>query len=487
MMTSKMISFRKTILWTIALVIGFTLQACSSDDDYPTVDGKNPTIELATTHIQTEPGRAFTIEGTATDADGLKAIRLECEGMDLDKTIDFLEYYPDTLLHDYALSYNYTAKESWKDGDSYPVKVTVEDVLGNTVETTVTVTPDGDFTAPTFTTAPSKALTVLLQNPKLTLNATAADNKSLKYIKVSIPDLSITDSIAISGTSYTFNKVYQLPGKEASYDMTLTVGDNGGNTNVTSSKITVSDMPDFAKMYLADVSEAEDLNSDLFGVPMLISHTGKYQYEAHYYNKVAGTEVRFIPQKTDFEPICFGVDESTGLLTSNPASAKPIRLNKVGYYKITFNSVTGDYNVSTYTPTDETFPQGQTMYLDGPGSEKSTYKLSLAGEGLPGAGNWSTSNPFLLTQDSKNPYLFYGEMTLKKDTKISFTITPQHAWGWWPEPFYRFESGENDSKENEYNTKSNGNNMTAVTVKTDGRYRFEFDTHLLRSRFYLIK
>lgn len=36
-------------------------------------------------------------------------------------------------------------------------------------------------------------------------------------------------------------------------------------------------------MYLADVATAEELNSDIFGVPMVIEHTGEYQYKANYY------------------------------------------------------------------------------------------------------------------------------------------------------------------------------------------------------------
>ena len=114
------------------------------------------------------------------------------------------------------------------------------------------------------------------------------------------------------------------------------------------------------------------------------------------------------------------------------------------------------------------------------------YHLSLAGAGLPGADNWSTSKPFLLTQDSNNKYLFYGDMQLTAGDVLEFTITPKSESGWWPEPFWRFESGENDSKENEYNTKNNGNNMTKMTVKKTGKYRFEFDTHLLRSKLYPI-
>ena len=378
---------RPLLAGLFGLLVGMSMTSCSSDDDYPAVDDQAPVIQLTTDHIQTEPGRQFSIEGVVKDADGLKSITLENEGMNLDKTIDFLTYYPDTLLHEYNLSYHYKAGSEWKDGDQFPVKVTVEDVRGHQTEATVLVTPDGDFTAPTFTQAPSKELTVLLQNPKLSLTTAVADNKNLNYIVVSIPDLNVHDSLSISGTSYIYNKVYEMPQKEATYTMTVKVGDKFNNTATTTSTIKVSDLPDFAKMYLADVDDAADLTSDVYGVPMLIEHTGKYQYRALYYNQKAGTGVRFIPQKTDFQPICFGVDPTTGLLTSNPNVGQPIKLSKVGYYEIDFNTVTGEYDVKNYTPTTASLGildgSQKIDFKDGSGSQP--YEIVLAGSGLPGA------------------------------------------------------------------------------------------------------
>jgi plastocyanin len=114
------------------------------------------------------------------------------------------------------------------------------------------------------------------------------------------------------------------------------------------------------------------------------------------------------------------------------------------------------------------------------------FEIGLAGKGLPGVGEWSPSNLLVLTQDASNKFLFYAQMNLTAGTKVEFTITPKHSWGWWLEPFWRFENGDTDSKENEFNTKNTGHNMTTVTVKNTGKYMFKFDTHLLRSRLYLI-
>ena len=395
------------MLLAVAPVIGFALQSCSDDNDFPTVDGQAPTITMATNHIQAEPGRSFNIEGKAKDADGIKAIHLKSEGMLLDKTIDLLKIYGDSLIYDYDLSYAYTPANDWTDDTSFPLEVTVEDVGGRTTTATVQVSGDGDFTAPVFAAAPSQELTVLVQNPKLTLNATVTDNKKLQSLVVDIPGLDVYDSILINGTEYQFNKVYQMPATEASYMMSMRLYDNLGNVVSTNSVINVSELPDFQKMYLADVETAAELTSDLYGVPMLIEHTGAYQYKAQYYNQKAGTGVRFVPQTTDFNPICFGIDESTGLLTSNPSVAKPIVLDKVGYYEITFNTITGDYDVKEYTPTTEKLvADGTQTYDNNDGAGAQPFQICLAGEGLPGVEGWKTSpndKAFILNQDKHNP------------------------------------------------------------------------------------
>ena len=463
--------------------------SCSDDDNFSDVDGKAPTIALETDHIQTEAGRQFTIAGQVKDADGIRSIRLQNSDMLLDKTINLLELYGDSLIYDYKLAYKYTSKKDWTDSSSFPVNITVEDIGGRTTSATLTVSADGDFTNPEFSVAPSGELTVLVQNPKLTLGFTVTDNKRLDYIQVECPALGINDRIDAAGQSETkVKKVYEVPSEKQSCLLTVTAYDKFNNKVMAQSTVNVDEMPDFEKMYLADVASAKDLTSDVYGVPMVIDHTGPYEYTAHYYNQKAGTKVRFIPQMTDFEPICFGVDPSdNGVLINDASSALGIELNEVAYYEIKLNIVTGAYSVKTYEPTTEKMTlDGSTTIDFGDGSGAQPAQICLAGGGLPGTPSWTTNqnnDAFILSQDAANKYLLYRECELEAGTEIEYTISQTHWWGWWPEPYWRFDGSEF----NEKNVKNGGDNMKKSKVPATGKYRIEFDYHLLRSRIIPVK
>lgn len=463
--------------------------SCSDDDNFSDVDGKAPTIALETDHIQTEAGRQFTIAGQVKDADGIRSIRLQNSDMLLDKTINLLELYGDSLIYDYKLAYKYTSKKDWTDSSSFPVNITVEDIGGRTTSATLTVSADGDFTNPEFSVAPSGELTVLVQNPKLTLGFTVTDNKRLDYIQVECPALGINDRIDAAGQAeLQVKKVYEVPGEKQSCLLTVTAYDKFNNKVMAQSTVNVDEMPDFEKMYLADVESAKDLTSDVYGVPMVIDHTGPYEYTAHYYNQKAGTKVRFIPQMTDFEPICFGVDPSdNSVLINDASSALGIELNEVAYYEIKLNIVTGAYSVKTYEPTTEKMTlDGSTTIDFGDGSGAQPAQICLAGGGLPGTPSWTTNqnnDAFILSQDAANKYLLYRECELEAGTEIEYTISQTHWWGWWPEPYWRFDGSEF----NEKNVKNGGDNMKKSKVPATGKYRIEFDYHLLRSRIIPVK
>lgn len=474
------------LLWAFLATTVLSVGCSDDDNDYPDVDGQNPTISLTTEHIQSEIGRTFTLAGKVADKDGIRSIRMENAEINLDKTIDLLAIYQEPV-YEYDLSYKFTTPKT-QTGDSFTIKVTVTDLGGRSVESNVLVTMDGDFDAPTFKMAPASEVSIFLTtNPQYTLSFTVEDNKALDSVIVSAPALQYEKKLKVEGKSYDFLDTFSLPEKDGSYDVTIRTVDKFALSASASTKISVASYFDFEKLFLVDVDKEEELTTDLFGIPMLIEHTGEFTYTAHYYNEEANNGVRFVSQKNGFSPICYGIDpDDNTKLTPIPDKAQPIILPEAKqYYEINFNVQTKEFSFKTYKPTAEALKLGTDIdFNDGSGTQ--TLQIGLVGAGFPGYASWQTGNCPVLTQDADNPYLLYATLDLEAGSEVEFTISATHIWNWWPEPYWRFEKGEKDSGENEYNTKNGGNNMNKVTVKKGGKYMFKFDTCLLRSRFYPI-
>lgn len=487
--------FRYAIIIMALLPLTLWMTGCSDDNNWSDVDGAVPTLSLTTSHIQTAAGRTFTIEGTVTDADGISTIDLVCADLYLGKTIDIIDIYGEPLTS-YDLSYSFSL-QSDEIGESFTIQVTVTDIGGRSVTQELLVTLDGDFASPVFTSAPGSTVTVLMkEETAYTLNFTVTDDRELDYVIVDIDGLNdYTDlTIDISGTtSYTYSSRLIFPSEIADYPMTLTVADAVGNITTVSSIISISELQDFDKMWLADVATSAELNSDVFGVPMLVDHVGEYEYQANYYCSKANTEIFFLPQKNDFSPICFGLDpDDNTTLTSDPDLAEPIVLEEANvYYQITFNTLSGDYSISTYSIEDA---------IDPIPHEIGSISLDTWGDG----GSWlqefyigyMTSSPSDVTrmaQDTTNPHLFYLEtpLELEAGTQMSFLIHNWHSDGWWNYCTWRVDDsydpevfGYYGNYKNEAWTGTNTilDNWAKPTVNTTGRYRLWFDAHLGRGK-----
>lgn len=497
--------FFNATFWAL-LSLALWTTGCSDDDGYSDVDGQIPTMTLVTDHIESGAGHRFTIEGSLADQDGIVSVNLQCADLYLNKTIDLVEIYgaPQT---EYELSYSYDLKRD-EIGERFTVKVTVTDAGGREVSQDVLITMDGDFENPTFTIAPGKEVTVLIKDEtKFNLNFTVKDDRILDYVLIEIPGVEGFESRRIEAggqSTLSFTEKIILPNEVKSYDVTLTAVDARGNQTVTNSTISVSEMPDFPKMYLADVATVEELNSDIFGVPMVINHTGEYQYRARYYNKAAGTEIFFLPQKTDFTPICFGLDpEDNTKLSDDPETAKPIVLDEAGvYYEIDINVKESTYSMRTYSVTEATNPMkyeyGKPCF-DRWENGESFIDFYIGWGGSPqDAGNQ------LFAQDKNNPHLFYypenGTWTLEAGEEMNFIISNYHPDGWWDHVEWRCDDSQNVEKFGYFSKKGDvnpnwegtnqrwedgsmvGDNWMKPTVTVTGNYRFEFDAHLGRGK-----
>ena len=488
---STVLPGRKFMTFFLCASAVMTFTGCKDDNGFPDVDGLAPVITLETGNIQTEAGREFTIAGTIEDKDGIQSIRLQNAELELDKTIDLLAVY-DSLVYRYELAYKFKTAKTFT-GDNLTVKITVTDVGGRTTEQNLLVTMDGDFTAPIFTASPDEAITVLLKTTtRLNLRFTVEDDKALDYVDISIPEIDFSRRLTATGKTVNFNEAITLPSVQATYNLTLTAVDKFQFETEKNSIITVSEMPDFPKMYLADVATVDELNSDVFGVPMRIEHTGAYQYKANYYCQRAGTEIFFLPQKSDFSPICFGLDpDDNTKLADDPEIAEPIVLTQANvYYEITFNVQTSAYAINTYTIAEA---------IDPIPHEFGSINLDTWFDG----GSWlqefyfgyMTSNPETVTrfaQDATNPHLFYlpNLLSLEAGNRMNFIIHNWHSHGWWNYCTWRVDNSEEPEifdyygdKKNPAWTKPNGqDNWAKPMVTQTGSYKLYFDAHLGRGK-----
>lgn len=501
--------FLKVSLLCALFATGVFVTGCSDDNGYADVDGQSPVAELKADHIRSGAGHDFTIEGTLTDEDGISAIKLQCADLYLNKTIDLIEIYGEPQTS-YDLSYKFSISRD-EVGEQFTVKVTVVDVGGRETSQDVLITMDGDFENPVFSLAPDKAITVLMKadrNPQYTLNFTVTDDRKLDYATIEIPELTGFETRTVSAegqSSLTFKEVIVFPNVSQVYTINLAAYDAVGNSVTTTCSLTVSEMPDFEKMYLADVATDEELNSDVFGVPMVINHTGEYQYKARYYNKAAGTEIFFLPQKTSFTPICFGLDpEDSNKLTDDPELAKPIVLDTPNvYYEIDINVKQSTYSIKTYSVTEATDPinyeYGQ--LCDMPRNEgEPQFNFYIGWGDSP-----QNAGEHLFVQDANNPHLFYYPATgstwsLQSGEEMNFIISNYHPNGYWDQVEWRCDNSTDIEKFGYFSKANNVNpnwegtnrqwwdgssvqdNWMKPVVTNGGNYRFEFDAHLGRGK-----
>lgn len=493
------------------LCLGIALLAfagCSDDEvSWPEVDGAAPKMELKTDHIRTDKGYNITVKGELADADGIATIDLVCPTLHLNKTIDLISIYgePQTT---YSLDYSHPIREEITQ-PSHTITVTVTDVGGRTVSKNILVTMDADFAAPAFTVVPGEELTVLIKDPTmLKVKFSIEDNKKLSLVQMilkkgefprfggesegeegeekpaeTVDTSDMTDdeinalineqqtrwmenyfdlgaeeleSIGFGGdelsNTYSYENAFQIPDEEGTYTLAIFAADAMGHVITHHTQFNVQELPDFEQMYLADVEDARDLNSDVFGVPVLIDHIDAYTYEARYYNATAGTKICFLPQNTDFTPICFApAKDDPNTLGDDIDSVDKFVLDQAGvYYHFTFNTLTREYSYETYSLADAHDPvenmtpganhlnQWQAWGADISKADWRTWNI--------GVETWIDAMYAPLQRDRNNPHLWRTEPFKLEAGQFSFIIANYHDNGWWGYTEWRADNETNIQK-----------------------------------------
>lgn len=503
--------------------------ACDDDDDWGKVDGAAPVVNLTTEHVKSAVGRTFAITGNIEDNDGISTIKLYCPDLYLNKTIDIIDIY-DEPKKSYSLNYSFPISKEEK-GDNFQLTVTVTDICGQEVSKTVLLTMDGDFELPSFTSAPSEEVTIIMKSrTSYNLNITVSDDQGLDYITVQIPgheDLGETKTIQCNGgKKFEYSEKILFPNVETSYQLLLSVVDKEGKKTEKKSNIVISSkVPDYPNLWLADVATSAELNADIFGVPEYVGHAYDadgnpipFTYEARYYNQKAGTKVKFLGQKNDFSPVCYGVDAAdTNLLSDDEETMKDIVLNEAGvYYKLTFNIKNYELQTETYPVSEaiaafRTDLYGQDAFDVWGDGGSWLYKFTL------GYLSGGPADVISFAQDSNNPNLFYLEEPLTFDAEnntrhdsdkdiytTNFMIHNFHPGGWWDVVCYK--PSKNDDPEfwpwwgNNSQLTTDGwhewpgysgtpNDWCKVPLAPSqfGDYKLIFDAHLERAKLVPVK
>ncbi len=475
---------RKQILICSFLIGLFFLAGCKENNSKPEANDP-PIIQLKASTVHTVQGRVIVVEGTITDAVGIESINLKNMDWYLDKTIVLKQ---DTVHKTYNLSYKFLIP-STAANNVQSIVITVTNVGGKTTSAELAVAMDGDFNLPTISFAglvTDGAVLVPGPSDNFDINFTIADDRRLGYLVIKESTLGLNDSISpIAGKQYNYVKnTIPIPQQKASYNFYISFADSAGNTVTKQLSVQVNVSWDFEKMYLSDVLTKDALTSDLFGVPMLVDKTAPFTYEAKYFCETPNTSIKFLAQKTDFTPHCFGVDPNNTSKLKNSVNTNGIILPDVGYYKITFSTDPANlsYSVTKFDPMSD--PNRPALYVTNITTDDNTYRgvLGLIGSGFADCPNmnWSPAQianyPDLqLKEDVTYPYRWTTTVALNGN--VQFIIGPEHKSGWWIDPFWRFDNRFNPEK-----TILKGGDNVEMNISTKTTYQLIWDQYLNRAK-----
>lgn len=455
---------RRVSLFGLPALLALT--SCGNDNKWKDVDGAAPGLSMSSSHERTEAGRSIKIAGKVTDNDGIASIDLVCHELNLNKHIDIIDIYGEPLK-EYDLDYTFKIQEN-QPGEDFTVQITVADIGGRKNKQDLRVTLDGDWTPPYFTTSLDSEVIVLIKEKTcFNLKFSVADNRVVDYVDIDVVD--ITDGadapknvdgfprrVQGNGTSkFDFSENLTLPSKEANLLATVTAYDKEANeaphSATFSSLVKVQHLQDMEKMWLCDVQNEDDLNSDIFGVPVLCDHVGPYQYEIRYFNEKADTEVCLLGQKGSFGPLCFGPSkDNSSILGDNPDEVNRIKLSQANsYYLIKFDTFNGSYSAESYSIAEAIDP---VMHMHFGEDDLNTWW-----------GGWDTDawwqeyyfgpmssgpdNVLKMTQDASNPHIYvFEDWKLNKGDDLHFTIHNWHSHGWWNFVTWRVDDSTDPSK-----------------------------------------
>lgn len=452
----------RILLFVFSLIL---ISSCDKDDEL-TVDSQ-PEFTMIEESVSSLPGREFSLKATINDPAGIESINLNYEPWFLDKTI-----IKDSLPSTYNLDYRFKVPTDAVENSQHVISITSTNVGGKSASMDVTVTLDLDVEAPQIAVEePVDGSTVLIgDGDEIEFNVTVSDNESLSEFRIESDGFN--DVIEISGNSYTYQNSLNIESTGV-YIFTATATDAAGNTSSTNFTVNVFDELKFDKMFMTEVTSEAELTSDVFGIPAIMDESSEegeqgFVFTGRYYAAEANTELRFIPQKTSFEPYSFGADpdEEGSLINGTSPEINPLVLPNKGYYEVKIDLRDFTYEITPYTPTDDTYDFVQ-IIATGVRVEGESTCVVDADDSFR---CFHFTSGKALTQDTDNPYRFFATIVIldEPDSEgANGMIMNSNKEGWGP--FWRFD----DNK-----AVPQGGSTLLFPEETFGTHQFIFDTHL---------
>ncbi len=440
----------KTELLIFSLIILLFVGCQKDEPQYPKT--VIPEIRTETNELYSNPNRKFIIRAELKDEIGLRDVRIKIPELYLDKIISFPT---DSLIKNYLLSYEFLAPSETKTSDKYKVFLTLANVSGNSINKELILNLDGDFQAPKISNVkPSDGSVILASQEdsiKLNIYFNVTDTAGIDSVIVFLDELNINEKIKVGGLkNYVFDKIYLIPSKVNSYELSIITVDNFIYPNRETTRIRFSVSEGLTVLYLADVPKGSDLTEDIFGIPMYYHKKEGEIYTFKYYADRANKEIYFLGQENSFEPHCFGTGGYGKL--ENSSSAQPIVLPEKGYYIITVDLSKLIYNATLYIPQTSPYTPGN---------------ITICGNGILNGG-WDPNNTdLLLSANPENPYQLERALTLTGGD-VAMTITSPN----WSSPWWRLDK-------NGIIVFLGGNNASYKGAV--GTYKFIMDTELERA------
>jgi hypothetical protein len=288
----------KRLTWICLIPIIYGLSGCK-EDQKPVVNS-SPVIDLLQPVIETYPNNQFTIEANLTDEAGIKSIQLSNPEWLLNKTIVLEE-----SKKEYSLKYKFRVPATEIIDSKHFVKIVVTNIGDKVTEVTLPVNLTLDVTNPSMVISKptdQSSYFINTQNgaTEFKIEVAVTDDKGLASLTVKSAGLGLDDAVTLSGLQGNYVKEIDFNTK-GSYEIVFTVSDSKGNVTTASRTVKLIDALQFDKMYLTDVFTAQQLTSDLFGVPLLMTSSTVpaevgYVFTTKFYSKAAGT-IRFWPKR----------------------------------------------------------------------------------------------------------------------------------------------------------------------------------------------